>query len=69
MGPHITLTPLGCHIMNLKQCIIPWWTEGALVKINDHQNKDRLCNARVQLELQLKMFQSTKHLVTHNISS
>ena len=58
--------------MNPKQCmltLIPWWTEGALVKINDHQNRDRLCNARIELELQLKMFQSTKHLVTHNTSS
>ena len=43
--------------------------EGALVKKNYYQHKERLYNARIQFELQLKMFQSTKHLVTHNTSS
>ena len=42
--------------------------EGALVKKNYYQHKERLYNARIQFELQLKMFQSTKHLVTHNAS-
>ena len=43
--------------------------EGALVKKNYYQHKERLYNARIQFELQPKMFQSTKHLVTHNTSS
>ena len=40
--------------------------EGALVEKNYYQHKERLCNARTQFELQLKTFQSTKHLLTHN---
>ena len=33
-------------------------------KKNDYQNKNKLNNAGIQFKLQLKMFQSTKHLVT-----
>ena len=36
--------------------------EGALVKKNYYQYKERLYNARIQFEYQLKSFQSTKHL-------
>ena len=40
--------------------------EVALVKKNYYQHKEKLYNARIPFELQLKMFQSTKHLLTHN---
>ena len=34
--------------------------EGALVKKNDYQSKDKLYNARIQFKLLLKMFQINK---------
>ena len=55
--------------MNPEQCMLTIRMEGALVKKNYCQHKERLLNARIQFELQLKMFQSTTHQVIHNTSS
>ena len=60
------------HVTNPEQCMLTftaWYTARYfIVKKNDYQNKDRLYDARIQFKLQLKMFKSTKHLVTDNTS-